>query len=195
MKDYQDWEYCSVHMFVQRNDASTSDVTESSITEQLKVLNNTDGDNSTEPFARETHVDFWKDSVEVTSIGDLNIDDELDLIENDSYSATQDFSNTAQQETYRVVEVSSKEAFKNDTFQTHYHNVDIDVFFPSLLLSFESLLNQVFNDLKNGLQHHNLYSMGLAQYLKLEDEQIDGNAVKLRYRLPIDNLKYVLEAM
>lgn len=195
VNDYQDWEYCSVHMSVQLDatrtleTTRTLEATESHVRDQLVSLRTTDvseeasdTENLTTNGTLEHHVK--REAIEVTSFdGHISLDvDFEDEIEN-----TESFGDLMHGEGLKRAR-----AVEHDQHDQH---VDVDVFFPSLLLSFENLLNKVFEDLLNGLKNHNLYSMGLAQYLKLEDEHVEGNAVKLRYRLPIDNLKYVFEAL
>jgi len=190
VKDYQDWEYCSVHMSVQMSaqgeeqtdfEKVANDALQSSVIEQQDI--ELDSNDEIASFGKDTLQDRLKDAVEVTSFdGDFSIEDELE----DEQDQFQDEIAAVNQS----INVSTTGNSSSDD-----SSVDIDVFFPSLLLSFETLLNSMFKDLLNGVKHHDLYSMGLAQYLKLEDEQVDGNAVKLRYRLPIDNIKYVMEAI
>lgn len=254
VKEYQDWDYCSVHMSVQKpvqqlveqdveqdvevpqdievpvqmlrlaeeeaiqdnietsesdapegntvatslnndkptiNEITENEITENAITEHLLSLKNI---LSNSQRVIQT-VSLMKDAVEVTSV-EGNIDDIKDDIEcagnfdidNDveaNYGSSYELSQLVKSDTVLAI---------NNSIRPD-QSVDINVFIPSLLLSFESLLKRVFDDLLNGLKNYNLYSMGLAQYLKLEDEQVNGNVLKLRYRLPIDNVKLVFEAM
>ena len=199
VNEYQDWEYCSVHMSLQKGgpkteqkviedseEASSEDIrqinddsrTENALAEHLISLKNTlSNSESLTQSAVLTNA-----AVEATSV---KADTELEVTHSSSYELGQ------------LVKLSSATPAIADSSvnQQHDQSVDIDVFIPSLLLSFESLLKRVFDDLLNGLKNYDLYSMGLAQYLKLEDEQVNGNVVKLRYRLPIDNVKLVFEAM
>lgn len=132
---------------------------------------------------------MMKDAVEVTSVeGDLYLDVDFEEVLEDSQHIEGQYLEE------QCLDLKVQGGARANQLSHQNDSVDIAVFFPSLLLSFENLLSRVFEDLLNGLKNHDLYSMGLAQYLKLEDEQVNGNAVKLRYRLPIDNLKYVFEA-
>ena len=168
-------------------DSSNDSVATNAIAEHLNSLKNTLGtsDRLKQSASR------MNAAIEVTSFdGETDFDGELELDTDPGVETVQGSSYELSDLMNAPISVTS-----NSATQEHDQSVDIDVFIPSLLLSFESLLKRVFDDLLNGLKNHNLYSMGLAQYLKLEDEQVNGNVVKLRYRLPIDNVKLVFEAM